>query len=87
MTTCDTGDPNVEGLKRLRSLTPDPMRADRVRLRCRAHLARSRRRQARNDVITGLAWRVLAPAIFGYFCILYLAALVAATLRLRGILD
>jgi len=86
MTTYDTSDPNVEGLKRLQSITPDPMRADRVRMRCRVYLSRSRRRQARNDVITGLAWRVLAPAIFGYFCILYLAALVAATLRLRGIL-
>jgi hypothetical protein len=65
-------------------LTPDPERAERVRVKCRAELARSRR-EARTPVTMGLAWRVLAPVVVGAFCVLYVAILVATTLRLERI--
>jgi hypothetical protein len=38
-------------------------------------------------VITGFAWRVLAPAVVGGFCVLYVAALVVTTLRLQGVFQ
>ena len=36
-------------------------------------------------MITGFAWRVLAPVVVGGFCVLYVAVLVATTLRLEGV--
>ena len=86
MTSYDTCDISVEALKRLQSLAPDPSRADRVRLRCRAQLGRNRNRQVRAEVITGFARRVLVAVVVGGFCALYLTALVSMTFRLRGLL-
>jgi hypothetical protein len=85
MTSYDSHDASEESLERLVPLVPDPDRAERVRLRCHAQLGRSRRRAARTAVITGFAWDVLAPAVVGGFGVLYVALLVATTLRLRGI--
>jgi len=82
MTSCDTHDAGLEGLKRLQVLTPDPGRADRVRMRCRTQLGRSRKSPAPADVMTGSARRLLAPIVVGGFCVLYIAALVAMTLRM-----
>jgi len=87
MTSDDAHDASAERLKRLAVLTPDPERSARVRARCRTQLARGRRRAARTAVITGFAWRVLAPIAVGAFCVLYIAVLVATTLRLEGVLD
>ena len=87
MTPCDTYDASVEDLKRLQPLLPDRLRADRVRMRCRAQLLRSQKRQASTDVIARSAWRVLAPVVVGGFCVLYTLALVIMTLRLRGVLH
>jgi hypothetical protein len=36
--------------------------------------------------MAGLAWRLLAPVVVGGFCVLYVVALVATTLRLQGVL-
>ena len=85
MTSYDTHDASFEGLKRLRSLTPDPRPADRVRIRCRNQLGRRRTRPARRNVITGFTRRVLAPAVIAGFCVLYIVALVTTTLRLHGV--
>jgi hypothetical protein len=85
MTSYDSHDASKESLARLIPLAPDPDRAERVRERCRAHLRRSRRRTARTAVITGFLWQVVAPVVVGSFCVLYIAALVATTLRLQGI--
>lgn len=87
MTSYDTHDENFEGLKGLPFLAPDPRRADRVRMRCRTQLGRGQRRRARTAVMTGFARRVLAPAVVGGFCVLYVAALVTMTLRLYGVFD
>ena len=86
MTSYDSHDASAERLARLLPLAPDPEWAERVRLRCRTQLGRSRQRTARTAEITGFAWRVLAPAVVGGFCVLYAVALVATTLRLQGIL-
>ena len=85
MTSDDAHDANGESLHRLTALTPDPDRAERVRVRCRTQLGRSRRRAARTTVITGFAWRVLAPVVLAAFCALYVVLLLATTLRLEGV--
>ncbi|HLG53911.1 MAG TPA: hypothetical protein VI485_01185 [Vicinamibacterales bacterium] len=85
MTSYDAHDAGADSLDQLRAVAPDPDRAERVRARCRAQLGRSRRRAARTAVVTGFAWRVLAPGVVGAFCVLYVALLVATTLRLEGV--
>ena len=87
MTSYDSHDANVGSLDRLITLAPDPELARRVRMRCRAQLGRSSRRAARTAAITGFAWRVVAPVVIGAFCVLYVAMLVATTLRLEGVFD
>lgn len=86
MRSCDSHDAGAESLDRLPCLAPDPDRAERVRVRCRTRLGRGRRRPARAAVMAGLAWRLLAPIVVGGFCVLYVVALVATTLRLQGVL-
>jgi hypothetical protein len=85
MTSDDSHDASKESLAGLMPLAPDPDRAERVRERCRAHLRRNRRHTARTAVITGFVWQLVAPVVVGGFCILYIAALVATTLRLQGV--
>jgi hypothetical protein len=85
MTCYDRHDATADSLGRLMALAPDPDRAERVRVRCRTQLGRSRRRAARTAVVSGFARRVLAPAIVGAFCVLYVAVLVATTLRFEGV--
>jgi len=87
MTPDDTDDATASSLKGLTVLAPDPDRAERVRMKCCAQLGRRRRRAARTSAMAGFAWRVLAPAVVGAFCVLYAAMLVAMTLRFEGFLD
>jgi hypothetical protein len=87
MTSYDAHEARADSLDRLRALAPDPHRAERVRVRCRTQLGRSRRRAARTAVITGFAWRVLAPVVVGAFCVLYVVVLVAMTLHLEGVFQ
>jgi hypothetical protein len=86
MTSTDSPDPLVTEVSRLAALRPDPERARHVRMRCQAGLARNRRRSARAATISRSLWRVLAPAIVGGFCILYVIGLVATTLRVEGLI-
>jgi hypothetical protein len=85
MTSRDAHDAAADGLNRLTALLPDADRAARVRARCRAQLGRSRRRAARTAVVTGFAWRVLAPVVVGAVCLFYAAVLVTTTLRLGDV--
>ena len=85
MTCDDARDAGADSSYRFTVLAPDPDRAERVRMRCRAQLVRSRRRAARAAVISGFAWRVLAPVVVGAVCVLYATVLVATTLRLEGV--
>jgi hypothetical protein len=85
MTSDHAHDAGADSLNRLKAVAPDPDRAERVRERCRTQLGRSRRRAARTAVITGFAWRVVAPGVIGAFCVLYAAMLVATTLRLERV--
>jgi transposase len=79
-------DAGIEGLE-LPFLSPDSGRAERLRTRCRARLVRNQQRLTRTAGRIGFARRVLAPALAGGFCVLYLAALVANTLRFYGIVP
>ena len=85
MTSYDDQDAGADGLDRLMTLAPDPDRAERVRVRCRAQLGRSRRRAARTAEITGFASRVLLPAVVGAVCVFYTAVLMATTIRLESV--
>ena len=85
MTSDDIHDPGAANLHRLTSLAPEPGRADRVRARCRTQLEQSRRPEGRTAAIAEFACRVLAPVVVGAFCVLYVAVLVATTLRLEGV--
>ena len=84
MTTSDAYDANADTLE-LMTLTPDLDRAERVRAKCRAQLGRYTRRLARRAEMTKSAWHVLAPALVGAFCVFYITALVATTIRLEDI--
>ena len=87
MTSCDDHDAGADSLNRLMNLAPDPEWAERVRVRCRTRLGRSRRGAARKAVTSGFAWRVLAPVVLGAFCVLYVVMLLATTLHLEGVLH
>lgn len=87
MTSYDDQDAGADGLDRLMTLAPDPDRAARVRVRCRAQLARSRRRVARTAEVNGFASRVLVPVVVGAFCVFFVAALVATTVRFERIFN
>ena len=87
MTSDSSHDAGAERLDRLMALAPDPERAGRVRARCRRQLTRSRRRATRTALITGFAWRVLAPAVVVGFCVLYVALLMATTIHLQSVLQ
>ena len=86
MTACDSHEASAASLGALLRLAPDPDRAERVRVRCRTRLVRGRRRTARVAAMAGFAWRLLAPVVVSGFCVLYVVALVATTLRLQGVL-
>ena len=77
-------DASTGGLDRLTLLTPDPDRAERLRVRCRTQLGRRRRRAEHTAAITAFVWRVLAPGVVAAFCVLYAAVLVVTTLRLEA---
>jgi len=85
MMSHDAHDPIVEELTRLQPLAPEHGWSDRVRTRCRTQLSRSRNSPARAGIIAGITRRVAAPVVVGGFCLLYIAALVTTTLRLRGV--
>lgn len=87
MTSDDTCDASLEKLRPLQVLAPDPQRAARVLMRCRAQLGRGQQRQARRELITGVARRTLAPVVVGGFCVIYIFSLVTTTLRLRGVFE
>ena len=86
MTPRDAHDPRLDELARLTPLAPDPARAERARLRCRAQLVRRARRAARTGTIFESVSRVLVPALLGAFSAIYAAALLGTTLRLEGLL-
>jgi hypothetical protein len=82
----DGVDQTLELLARLEPLSPDPRRSVQVQARCRAQLARSRKRQATIDRMSEAGQRLLASAAIG-FCLIYLAALVATTVRVHLLLK
>jgi hypothetical protein len=85
MTSSDAHDAAADGLNRLMALAPDADRAAHVRARCRTQLERRRRRAEGTAMITGFAWRVLAPVVVGAVCLFYAAVLVTTTLRLERV--
>jgi hypothetical protein len=77
---------------RLASLTravPDPARAERTRLRCRAQLVRRQRRRNHAAATIQFTRSVLtAVAVGGFcaFCLIYVSSLVETALRFKGVL-
>jgi hypothetical protein len=85
MTADDGHDASADSLDPLATLAPDRARAELVRARCRMHLVRSRRRATRAAEISGVAWHVAGPIVFGAFCVFYTALLMATTVEIEGI--
>jgi hypothetical protein len=79
-------DVTMERLGHLSRLMPDQDRAERLRLKCRKRLERGRRQEAPVAMMKGLSSRLLMPVVGG-FCVLYVVALVATTLRLEGFIE
>jgi hypothetical protein len=75
-----------ERLGHVSRLMPDQDRAERLRLKCRKRLERGRRQEAPAAMMMGLSWRLVMPVVGG-FCVLYVVALVATTLRLEGFIE
>ena len=86
MTTPDAHDAGLGELAGVTPLVPDPARAERVRCRCRAQIARRARRTARTETIVESVEDVLVPVLLGLFSALYAAVLLGTTLRLEGVL-
>jgi hypothetical protein len=86
MSSGGTLDQVLQDLRRLRALSPDPARAERLRSRCRAELERNRR-PAASSTTNGVVRRVLAPAMVVCLGVLYLAGLVGAALQLNNLFD
>jgi hypothetical protein len=79
MMSPETYDP-VPGLRSLRPLSPEPIRAARVRARCHAQLQRSHRLRPAVPP-AGSGRRVVGPAIVGCICVLYITGLISIALR------
>jgi hypothetical protein len=76
----EAGDPILRNLHRLPQLEPDRARAERVRMRCRAAVAR---RDVANAPRRGtFTSRVIEPALVGGLCLIYLTAVILDVLRL-----
>lgn len=86
MTPYDVDDQLLQNMARLQPLTPAPLRTARTRARCRAQLARIRRRSEHPARTARFVRRVLAPAVVLGLCALYVASLVGTALHLRGVL-
>jgi len=76
MTNNELPDPILGGVSRLPVLTPTAQRAELLRARCHAKLARRTPEKTSR----------LAPAAVAGFCVVYLTALVHDVLRFRGLL-
>ena len=87
MTPFDPDEPIFERLKQLPSLAPDRERTDRLRVRCRTQLGRSRRYWARTNEFTGFRQSAIGPIVFAAFCLLYVVGLVTTALRLHRLVQ
>ena len=87
MTPFDPDDPIFERLKQLPSLAPDRERTDRLRIRCRTQLGRSRRYRMRTNAFPGFRRSAVGPIVFAAFCLLYVVGLVATALRLHRLVQ
>lgn len=72
----DPADPILENVSALAVLAADAERAERVRARCRARLARRAQDHEQR----------FGPALVAGFSVVYLSAVVHDVLKLRGIL-
>jgi len=70
-----------------RSLAPDRERTDRLRIRCRTQLGRSRRYRMRTNAFPGFRRSAVGPIVFAAFCLLYVVGLGAAALRLHRLVQ
>lgn len=84
MITGITRDAGSSELTRLTPLVPNRARAEIVRLRCRAELARRAERARRADAFIAAVGRVVVPVALGAFSVLYAAAFFSAALRVEG---
>jgi hypothetical protein len=77
-------DPMLQRLARLPSAAPDPARADRVRSRCHAALARRRAKDGAEAPPAAVAGRAVELALVAGFCLTYLAVVIRHAWQIVG---
>ena len=87
MTPYETDDPIFERLKQMPLLAPDLERSDRLRIRCRTQLGRSRRHRESGHAPAGFESRAVGTIVFATFCLLYVMGLVTTALRLHRLVP
>ena len=84
MRTSSMLDPIDVALAGLTPLAPNQSRAETVRRRCRAQLARRAVGSRSQDLLGGSWTSVAVPLLLGIFSAFYAAALLSTTLRIEG---
>ena len=82
MTTPEADDPILRSLRRLQTLESDPVRAERVRMRCRATLSRPRHAERAPAGLTAL---VLESALVGLLGLSFLVGIIFDVLHLHAV--
>lgn len=85
MTSEKFDDELMRELRQLPLLTPPEGRAERVRARCHAAMARRQLQMDRSTRRAHFIRRVLEPALVGALSVIYLAAAILEALRLYAI--
>jgi hypothetical protein len=79
-------DPMLKDLELLQRFSPDPVRAARVRARCRAQLERTRPSE-RADMSPSADGHPVTPVLVGCLCGAYVISLINLALRVYGLLE
>lgn len=78
-------DPVLAALRHLRGHDVDQLRAHRLRARCRAALASDRRAADASATMDAAPWRrIVAPALLGFWCAIYVVEIVRRVAALYG---
>jgi hypothetical protein len=87
MTSDDArNDPVLAALSQLHGHDVDHLRAHRLRIRCRAALVAERRAADAGATMDGAVWRrVVAPALLGAWCAIYVVEVMRLAAAIYGL--
>ena len=79
-------DPVLAALGQLRGYDVDPLRAHRLRVRYRAAFVAARRPAQAAGTVDGTVWsRIVAPALLGAWCAIYLVEVMRCAAAIYGL--